>query len=271
MPHLANGAFEFCGIWGEVCPGFVSGKSVSSALLWDLKSTTFFSDIAKKLNIPVEPLIYQTIIHESFHLFGQHLNRSGWPTQYSDPGFEVRKEINRRCYVPNATVHTLRDKEVDSIFKVAQKVFAGASNQDVQTALKQFLTLRWLRYQELSGTLVSTDSGNVNCATAEDLMEMEEGLTESIADQISIASGILTPQQVLRIERLAPSLSSNIQSFYAFGTFETMALSYLEGGLTPFATRLFRDKSDTLAKEMERASSATIYGFGKPFNILYIH
>jgi hypothetical protein len=169
-------------------------------------------------------------VHESFHL---HVQFPAWldqPTSYAWPVWDSqpnRQELRERCYEGGPAVIAAARAEHNALlaaFDALDSVGAPAGRAAVLAHARRFSSLRSARRALLDSVTVTRDGAHISCSLAEDLMEIEEGVTQWIGHATLVRAGVAT-----RASRRRSYTQLQPEAFYQFGPLQLWVLDALIG------------------------------------------
>lgn len=168
------------------------------------------------------------ILHENFHL---HITLPKWIDK--DPSIQWpswdrpidRKKAATNCYHGSAEIEQVYRDELAAIVQLFALSYAKpGSAQALRAEAKRFIALRQKRYALTRERNLSPDSAAhpMNCAEAEAIMELEEGLPDYIGQTSLNRLGMQRPEQNKAFRE-----SDIVEPFYHFGALQLMMLESL--------------------------------------------
>jgi hypothetical protein len=169
-------------------------------------------------------------VHESFHL---HVQFPAWldqPRTYAWPIWDSqpnRQELRERCYGGGPAVIAAAGAEHGALlaaFDALDSIGTPAGRAQVLAHARRFSSLRSARRALLDSVTVSRDGARISCALAEDLLEIEEGVTQWIGHATLVRAGVGT-----RASRRGSYAQLQPEAFYQFGPLQLWVLDALLG------------------------------------------
>lgn len=199
----------------------LTARGISRALLLRLDFDQKILDQAIGFRTRAQFLAFMAI-HESFHLHGQFPQwlssedrRVHWPSWDQQPN---RKQLLRECYPPTFA------EELKSL-NVALKLGLSETNgSQARNSARLFEKKRVARHNSLRDTKIKLADGTfASCAVAESIMELEEGMLDSLALHVLVHHGVMS-----RAEALMYVLSSTNEPFYRTGAGQMLLQTKLD-------------------------------------------
>lgn len=169
-------------------------------------------------------------VHESFHLHSQFptwLDQSkayAWPTWERQPD---RAELRQRCYAGSEALSTALAAELSALSAAFDSLADEVTPERVDGALanaRQFVALRADRRRLQDTMTVDQEGRRISCGLAEDIMELEEGSVQWLAQITTIRAGLV------KLEKLKGTFASpQPETFYQFGPLQLLVLERLLG------------------------------------------
>jgi hypothetical protein len=187
-------------------------------------------------NARVDPVSIQAdlAVHETFHLHAQFPTWLDQTRDYAWPAWDVQPDrvaLRERCYAGSPQLVDAVSAERDALVAAFDAVVVpDSARRDTRTGLqhaRRFLELRASR-RELQDTMtVAQGSRTISCGDAEDLMELEEGVSQWIGHATTARAGVTT------IAALRASYAgSQPERFYQLGPLQLWVLDGLVGSDT---------------------------------------
>lgn len=173
---------------------WLKSQSVKSAVLMP----TDFPDFPFTLTSLLKT---QIAIHESFHVeimlrywFTQKGAWPGWDQQPDRASLQL-------CYNANEQVKLLLEEERQLLVQLVDQLLSDGSKEEVCKLGNAFLAKRKERYETLKALKISVkrgDNTDCDCAEAENIMELEEGLADYGSWTILYEIGMTDKQRLLQ-------------------------------------------------------------------------
>ncbi len=186
-------------------------------------------------------------VHESFHLHSQfptwldQSKRYAWPSWERQPD---RAELRTRCYAGSPAIVTALAEELAALSTAFDSLVDTVTPARFDGALanaRRFVSLRAARRRLQDTITVAQDDRRIGCGEAEDIMELEEGVVQWLAQVTTIRAGLVELQS-LKSRFTTPQ----VEAFYQFGPLQLLVLERLLGeGELPRITAAIAGASNT--------------------------
>lgn len=164
----------------------------------------------------------QIAIHESFHvevmLRYWYSGEGEWPAWDEQPD----RNASRQCYALNDEVVATFNSEKDELISMIEALLDADKNKAIETGTA-FLATRNNRYEQLNDfTINRQDSTQCDCAEAENMMELEEGLADYASWTMLYEIGVSSREELINRYRAIQQ-----EPFYLTGAMLMHAISLM--------------------------------------------
>lgn len=183
-------------------------------------------DAMRQMRADPVRLLAPIAVHESYHLHSQFPAWLDQPGRYAWPAWDVqpdRRALVAQCYNGSDAIKAALRAEMAALEKAWLSSLTArddTSRTRVREESRAFIDARHARYALLDTVRIGSPGAPLTCEQAEDVMELQEGVSQWIGFATAVRAGVVAPASAGR---------QSAEAFYVMGLFQLDILRNLLG------------------------------------------